>query len=320
MEENSYCVYGHKNKINGKWYIGQTVYGDNPERRWGKDGRRYDRNPKFANGIQKYGWDNFEHIILKENLTKEEADYWEKYYIEYYNAKENGYNLTEGGEGNVGYAHSEETKRKISEAQKGKHPSEEAKEKMSEAQKGEKNHNYGKHHTEETRKKISEAMKGENNPNYGKHISEETKRKMSEALKGEKHPFYGKHLTEETKRKMSETRKGKNAGEKHPFYGKHLAEETRKKISEAFKGEKHPNYGKHHTKETKQRISEALKGKQIGEKNPKAKKVICVETNEIFSCGKECAEKMNISYSSLRSCCQGRTKTACGYHFKYYED
>lgn len=60
---------------------------------------------------------------------------------------------------------------------------------------------------------------------------------------------------------------------------------------------------------------EALKG----EKHHNAKKVICIETNEIFACIGECAEKMNISYSNLRACCQGRLKTAGGYHFKYYE-
>ena len=54
---------------------------------------------------------------------------------------------------------SEEQKKKISEAHKGKHLSEEHKRKLSEAQKGEKNHNYGKQLSDETRKKMSEAAK-----------------------------------------------------------------------------------------------------------------------------------------------------------------
>lgn len=112
MKKNNYYVYGHKNKINGKWYIGQTVYGDNPEKRWGKDGKKYKGSIKFENSINKYGWDGFEHIILKENLTKEEADYWEKYYIKHYDSKESGYNLTEGGEGTVGWIPSDETRKK----------------------------------------------------------------------------------------------------------------------------------------------------------------------------------------------------------------
>lgn len=56
---------------------------------------------------------------------------------------------------------------------------EESKKRMSEAQLGEKNHNYGKHLSDETRKKMSEAWK---------HIvvSEESKRKMSESRKSAK--------------------------------------------------------------------------------------------------------------------------------------
>lgn len=71
---------------------------------------------------------------------------------------------------------SEETRRKLSEACKGKQkpPC-----------------------SEETRRKLSEAHRG-------KKLSEETKRKMSEALKGKNK---GKKLSEETKRKMSEARK-----------------------------------------------------------------------------------------------------------------
>ena len=56
----------------------------------------------------------------------------------------------------------------------GKHHTEETKKKMSEAQKGENNHMYGKHHTEETKKKMSETQKGEKGSMYGKT--------------GEKHP------------------------------------------------------------------------------------------------------------------------------------
>ena len=58
---------------------------------------------------------------------------------------------------------------------KGKLRSEESKKKMSEAQKGKK----GKHHTEETKNKIAEAMKGKK----GKHHTEETKNKIAEAAR-----------------------------------------------------------------------------------------------------------------------------------------
>ena len=66
-----YTVYQHKNKINGKVYIGITM--QEPEKRWGVNGRNYKSSPHFYSAIQKYGWDNFEHNILFTNLTKEEA-------------------------------------------------------------------------------------------------------------------------------------------------------------------------------------------------------------------------------------------------------
>ena len=54
----------------------------------------------FFNAIQKYGWDNFEHIILEEGLTEEEAVEKEKYYIALWHTNDDnyGYNLTAGGE------------------------------------------------------------------------------------------------------------------------------------------------------------------------------------------------------------------------------
>ena len=100
-----------------------------------------------------------------------------------------------------GHTHSEDTRRKLSEYQKG----------LTSAFKG---HT----HSEETRRKISEANKGENNPSFGKTRSEETRRKISESLKG-------RTFSEEHRRKLSEANKGK-----------HLNEETRKKLSKANKG------------------------------------------------------------------------------------
>ena len=51
----------------------------------------------FFNAIKKYGWDNFEHIILFENLTKEDADFRERQFIEIYDSIRSGYNLKTGG-------------------------------------------------------------------------------------------------------------------------------------------------------------------------------------------------------------------------------
>ena len=62
MIKKVWCIYMHTNKINGKKYIGQTF--QNIEYRWRQDGSGYKGQP-FYNAIEKYGWDNFEHKILK---------------------------------------------------------------------------------------------------------------------------------------------------------------------------------------------------------------------------------------------------------------
>lgn len=95
MLSNNYKVYKHENKINGKVYIGITS--QNLERRWQK-GSGYERT-LFGNAIKKYGWDNFSHEIIAENLSKETACVMEKEMIAKYKSidPEHGYNRSIGG-------------------------------------------------------------------------------------------------------------------------------------------------------------------------------------------------------------------------------
>ena len=186
---NNYSVYIHKNKLNGKVYIGQTS--QKPEKRW-DNGKGYETSPKFFNAILKYGWNNFEHTILYTNLSLEEANQIEQDLIQKYksNQDEFGYNITSGGKN---FKHSEETKQKI----------------------GQSNHIalQGNRWSEEQRQLISKMFSGEGNPFYGKKHSEESKQKISESRKGkcsgEEHFLYGRHHNEETKQKISESRKNK---------------------------------------------------------------------------------------------------------------
>lgn len=99
--KNKYYVYCHTNKINNKKYIGITS--QKPKQRWGVNGSKYKENTYFTRAINKYGWDNFDHKILFEKLTKEEACVIEMQLIKQYksNTRKYGYNLSSGGE--MGY-------------------------------------------------------------------------------------------------------------------------------------------------------------------------------------------------------------------------
>lgn len=112
----TYCVYMHKNKKNGKAYIGMckesTVY-----KRWAS-GHGYYEQKQFGDEIKNFGWDAFEHLFLYKNLTLEEAEQKEIECIEKYETRnpEKGYNISRGGlKFFLGLHHSEKSKFAISE-------------------------------------------------------------------------------------------------------------------------------------------------------------------------------------------------------------
>ena len=128
MIKNRHCVYTHTSP-SGKVYVGQTV---NIKKRWGYNGEHYKTKKKdgtfiqrtFARAIIKYGWENFIHEIILENISKEEADYAEKYLIKWYKLHNQSYNITDGGEGVCCPRPplSEEARKKISERLLLNHP------------------------------------------------------------------------------------------------------------------------------------------------------------------------------------------------------
>lgn len=129
-ESKGWIIYVHQSP-SGKVYIGKTK--QRPINRWGYNGINYfyNRNTKFASAIKKYGWDNFQHFIIAKNLTLEVANYIERALIHYHrDVLNNCYNLADGGEGN-GHLHSDNTKKKLRDLNKGKKLSEETKLKMS---------------------------------------------------------------------------------------------------------------------------------------------------------------------------------------------
>ena len=188
-----YYIYRITNKVNGKTYIGQHKYKDLSDNYMGS-GKLIRRAQK------KYGMESFEKEILYSRIQyKKTVDDMERFAI----AKERAigkaeYNIADGGSGPVGVSFSDEHKRRISEALKGRHHTEESKRKMSEAQKG-------KHISEEQRKNHSEALRGKKRGTR----SEVWKMHLSESLKGRTAWNKGKHWSEETRRKISEATKGK---------------------------------------------------------------------------------------------------------------
>lgn len=137
-----YCVYVHVSP-SGKRYVGITS--KKPERRWA-NGKGYASNKHFTLAIMKYGWDNFSHLIIVENVSKQTACDLEKALIREYksNNPNFGYNNSIGGENpNEGHRADEAEKAYRSLTHKGIKMSEEGKSNIRAAKKGKPNGKAG---------------------------------------------------------------------------------------------------------------------------------------------------------------------------------
>ena len=217
ISKDQWCVYKHTSP-SGKSYVGMTI---NTINRW-KNGKGYKSQKVFWKAIQKYGWENFSHDIVAIGLSFEEAQQKEISLIKELDSTnpKHGYNMTKGGDYVPLSFHTPESIEKTRKTKKAKleagfhtakygtKMSEEQKKKISEARKGKyagKNHPmYGTHPSEETRRRMSESAKR-------KVITDEHRRNLSRALKGkyagEKCPFYGKKLPPERVDRMRHTSK-----------------------------------------------------------------------------------------------------------------
>lgn len=150
----------HTNNTNGKIYIGITAR--KPSVRFGSNGSGYEKCPRFWNAIQKYGWENFNHTIIAEELTKEEAENLEISLIKEYKSNNDkyGYNIGSGGDGSNNIT-------------------DEGREKIRQSKLGAKNPNYGKKMTEKEKDRLRSLK-----PMLGKHHPDSARKKMSDAKKG----------------------------------------------------------------------------------------------------------------------------------------
>lgn len=197
-------IYITKCLVNDKKYIGQKMFREC----W----KSYLGSGKYYKNAEKlYGKDKFTRKIIAIAYSDKELNELEDKFINNYNAveDENYYNLKPGGTAS-GYHHSDETKIKLSKANKG-------------------------HETSiETRRKISNSIKGERNPNYGKAMSSDQKLKISKA-------HIGKINTIETRKKISMANKGRIISKitrdkiSKIHKGKIVSKDTKQKLSDTLK-------------------------------------------------------------------------------------
>jgi hypothetical protein len=168
--EQMYYTYAYLREDGTPYYIGKG--NKSQYRAYGKHLRGL--TPKDRNKI----------LILKDNITEEEAFKHEIYMIAVFGRKDLGTgilrNLTDGGEGTSGIVRSDEYRKKLREKRRPR--TEEEKRKTSETLKGRKR----RPRTEEEKRKISESIKG---MKY-KPRSEEHCKKISERMKGKNNPHY----------------------------------------------------------------------------------------------------------------------------------
>lgn len=342
-------IYRHwivNDKGNEKSYVGQVHSAKdnvvkNPKKRWnngkGYAPRKDEKPSNFWNAICKYGWDNFNHdILLKiECKTLDELmfwlDEWECYYVWYYDSFYNGYNGTLGGCGAKGLCGDRNGMYQCGT----KHPL------------------YGKHLTEEHRNNISNSLKG-------KPLNEERKKSIGIANTGSRNGMYGRQHTEESKKLMSMNRPDQNGSENPNAKAviclnnnyifptaieagqwcgvKTVAKAARKGRVAGIHPETEEKLVWMYLDEfnnlhmTDNEINDYIKEKQTqrkpysqGDKNPRAKRVVCLETMQVFTTIKEASEWCGSS--SVGAYLKGKTKygglhpnTGQPLHWMYYND
>ena len=214
-------------------YIGKTIHDPEKGRIHSHLNGKAPESRALCNAIKKYGKNAFTYKILHKDIIPELLDIFEIEAIKSQNTLvPNGYNLTTGGEGG---SPSEETRKKMSLANRGKTLTPEHRQKIADA-------NRGKKHSEETLRKLSESHMGNPSPNKGKPLTSEQRKHLSEVNEGKTH-------SPETKAKISASLKKtfRRKGGHSP--------EAKAKISATHKGRPSPLKGVPRSPETKAKVS-----------------------------------------------------------------
>lgn len=297
--KKEYCVYVHTNKVNGKRYVGITSMC--PEKRWA-NGRGYRNNRLFYRAILKYGWNGFDHAIVRNELSQKEAYEIEIELISSYKTSDPkfGYNIDKGGNGSNRI--SEETRNKLREAGKKfakDHP-----------EAGERLANYAKTH----RNEISQVQKeyNKNNPQKGKKHGEWMRKYCDEhpekvrASRDKCRKYYEDH-PEARKLKSEQT---KRYFEKHPEARAHNAAKTREyyqnpEVKKWKSEERRCYFAEHPEKKTTKAVAQySLEGVFISR----------------FVSAREADALTGVSYKKISAVVTGKQKTAGGYIWRYSDE
>ena len=185
------CIYIFTSP-SGKSYVGQTAHSFLTRKRKHVSNAENGSLLPFHRAIRMYGIENFQEEIIE--CLEHELNLFERFFIGVFKGLGKVYNCTDGGEGNLGWHPSEETKRKIGLASIGRKAT------------------LGWHHTLESKAKLSAHRKG-------KQLSEEHRAKVIKSLIGRK-------PSNETRKKLSLAKMGNPSNT-----GKKLSLEVRQKMS-----------------------------------------------------------------------------------------
>lgn len=200
-------IYKWTCNVNGKSYIGQTINEKKREKSFLTEGESY-AGEKINNARKKYGVSEgtWTKTVLKrlwckegkEDKLKDRLNKWEKYYIEFYNTVNNGYNITDGGDS--GYVLPDEVIKKL------KHKGKEWWNSLSEERKneiiGKSNIRYKEWRSSLGEKERNWYIEVAKKANLGKHNGHSSQNSKSSSLNK-----LGKKRNEETKRKISDSLK-----------------------------------------------------------------------------------------------------------------
>lgn len=242
METDRWCLYKHTSP-SGKVYIGIAK---NVKHRWRGNGTGYRGSTRIWYAIQKYGWNNFTHEILAENLTREEASELEKKTIAQYKSTDPryGYNLTHGG--------------------------------------------YDGTLCEASRQKLSHSL-------MGHPVSEEVKSILRKChikpiICLDTGEIYDSAADAARTLNICPTQINRcTLGKSKTANGLRFA-----KLSD-YQNNTIPTF----------------------DEKPKGKKIVCIETGEIFASQTDAAKKYNTSSQSISHACTGKVETSCGLHWAF---